>query len=289
MTPRHARLGVDVFTGLVVASVALALASLSWRLMGYASDAPVVSPLPPGLSGAGNIAPLIALSPFGTASEMAVEGSDSALTLRAIFAAIPASESVALIAGPDGQVIPVSIGDATPGGIVEAIEPEKVTLRTSTGLRILGFDPAAGGSVASSGFAPVVPTMDPGTGNAAGASATRPTPLRGVDAIRSLIPQSDVPTGQATAAPPPAPPPPASGTPPLSTAPAAGYRVGSQLPEQLQAAGIRPGDVIRAVNGSPVSGNESQQALLGRAMVGISARIELVRDGKRVSLTVPMR
>lgn len=286
MTPKQARLGVDVFTGLVVASVALALASLSWRLMGYASNEPVVSPVAPGLSGSGNIAPLIALSPFGTASGLATEGGDGALTLRAIFAAFPASESVALIAGPDGQVIPVSIGDATPGGIVEAIEPEKVTLRTSTGLRILGFNPEAGGSTANSGFAPVASAS---SGDAAGGSPTPTTPLRGVDAIRALIPQTDDPAGQATTEPPASPPQPVSSSPPQSSASAAGYRVGSQLPAQLQAAGIQPGDVIQAVNGSPVRGNDSEQELLARAMVGNSARIELVRGGKRVSLTVPMR
>lgn len=287
MTPREARFGVDIFTGLVVASVALALANLSWRLVGYAGDEPVISPVSLGLSGDRNIAPLFALAPFGTASGTTIEGGDGGLTLRAIFAAFPASESVALIAGPDGQVVPVSIGDATPGGIVEAIEPEKVILRTSSGLRILGFNPVEGSGVVA-GFAPVAPAVPIEGGDPAGTAPTVPAPT-GVDAIRALIPPVD--RSGVEAAPPPsrAPPPPAISAPPQSAAPASGYRVGSRLPAQLQAAGIRPGDVIRTVNGAPVRSNVNERELLSQAMGASSARIELVRDGKRVSLTVPMR
>lgn len=287
MTLKDARFGVNIFTGLVVASVALALANLSWRLMGYAGDEPVISPVSLGMSGDRDIAPLIALAPFGTASGTIVEGGDGGLTLRAIFAAFPASESVALIAGPDGQVVPVSIGDATPGGIVEAIEPEKVTLRTSSGLRILGFNPVEGRGV-TAGFTPVVPAAPIGGGDAAGTAPAMPAPT-GVDAIRALIPPAN--RADVEAAPPPSrvPPPPAISAPPQSAAPASGYRVGSRLPAQLQAAGIQPGDVIQTVNGAPVRSNANERELLSRAMGGNSARIELVRDGKRVSLTVPMR
>lgn len=291
MTPKQARLGVDIFTGLVIASVALALAGLSWRLMGYDGNEPVVSPVTPGLSSAGTITPLLALAPFGIASGVAVEGGASGLTLRAIFAAFPQSESVALIAGPDGQVIPVSIGDATPGGIVEAIEPETVTLRTSSGLRILGFNPdASTGPVA--GFAPVAPTV-PVVPAGNGAAATPPVApsASGVDAIRALIPQSSRPENQA---PPPSSASPSPGAPPLvlspqGAVPVPGYRVGGRLPSRLRSAGIRSGDVIRTVNGNPVRSDTSEQELYGQAMSSDTARIELVRNGKQVAVSVSLR
>lgn len=219
MTPRQARIGVDVFTVVVIASVAFALAALTWRLQGYAGDDPAAAPISPGSSHSADIVPVLALSPFGTASGIAAEAAGGALTLRAIFAAVDPARSVVLIAGADGQVIAFGIGESTPGGIVETIETERVMLRTGSGLRILSFNPE-----------PAVPP--PGTASSASMPAngpvrptSSPTPAPvGVDAIRALIPQTSQngpESRAATPAPPPrttpvAPPPP---TAPNSSAP----------------------------------------------------------------------
>lgn len=195
MTPKQARLGVDIFTALVIASVGLALASLTWRLQGYAGDQPVASPVAPGTARGSDVASVLALAPFGMVSGLPVEVAGGALTLRAIFAASIPADSVALIAGPDGQVIAFRIGEATPGGVVEGIEPEQVMLRTGTGIRILSFNPdtTASGVLSPSGAAGVlaVPTQMPAA-----------VPV-GVDAIRALIPKSAQPVPQVTAQPRP--------------------------------------------------------------------------------------
>jgi general secretion pathway protein C len=206
MIPKQARLGVDIFTALVIASVGLALASLTWRLQGYAGDEPVSSPVAPGGSRGGDVATVLALAPFGLVSGLPVEVAGGALTLRAIFAASIPADSVALIAGPDGQVVAFGIGEATPGGVVEGIEPERVMLRTGTGIRILSFNPdtTASGALSPPGSAGViaVPTQVPAA-----------VPV-GVEAIRALIPKSAQPVPEATA---PLRPP---ETVPPSTAPA---------------------------------------------------------------------
>ncbi len=300
MNDRQKRLAADIFAALVIASVAWALAGLTWRLMGYATQEPVA--VPAGHAAAGvDIAPLIALAPFGIASGGAVEQGGGDLTLRAIFAAFPASNSVALIAGPDGEVIPVSIGDSTPGGIVEAIEPEKVMLRTSSGLRVLGFGPEEGGGAARSGFSASSGSSQEGDRGGTSGSPRTSRPA-GVESIRALIP----PGARSPSAAPSAPVPPPSDTSPQPAeergsiepsrqgASASGYRVPARPPSQLRAAGIRGGDVIRSVNGKAVSAGTSQSALLQQAMASgrggsDTARIELLRDGKPVSLTVPLR
>lgn len=202
MTPKQARLGVDIFTAVVIASVGLTLANLTWRLQGYAGNEPVASPVAPGGSRGSDVASVLALAPFGLVSGLPVEVADGALTLRAIFAASIPADSVALIAGPDGQVIAFGIGESTPGGVIEGIEPERVMLRTGTGIRILSFNPdtTISGVSAPSGVA--VPTQVP------------PAVPVGVDAIRALIPKSALPVPEVTA--PPRPPE----TVPPPTAPA---------------------------------------------------------------------
>lgn len=215
MTPKQARIGVDLFAVAMIASVAFALAALTWRVQGYAGDDPVAAPIAPGSSRATDIVPVLALSPFGTASGIATEASGGALTLRAVFAAVDPARSVVLIAGADGQVVAFGVGESTPGGIVETIEPERVMLRTGNGLRILSFDPepavAPPGTASAPTNAPVGPISSPA-----------PAPA-GVDAIRRLIPRpsQNLPESRAAPlAPPPQTAPAALPAAPISTVPA---------------------------------------------------------------------
>ena len=247
MTPRQARLGVDIFTGLVIASVGLALASLTWRLQGHSGIGPAAAPVASSAGEPADIRPLIALAPFGSALSVAADGSDMAIRLRAVFLASPSEASVALIAGADGKVASYGIGQAVGGGVIEAIMAEQIVLRLPSGLRAIGFDPQAGPSQ---------------TGAPDAASAGR----------------------FATAAPHLSPPP-AGGAAQI----ASGIRVGAAPPAALIAAGIRPGDVIERVNGTAVNAATSERDLIARTVAAGSARVELLRDGQRVSLTVTAR
>lgn len=150
MTPARTRLAVDIFTAAVVISVAFALAALTWRLQGYSAVPPVAAPSRPIASSAAEVAAVSALAPFGRSAGNAAVVASGDVKLRAIFAAVPEAASVTLIAGPEGKVVPYSIGELTPAGVVEAIEPERVLLRSGSGLQVLSFDPAAASSSSES-------------------------------------------------------------------------------------------------------------------------------------------
>ena len=197
MTPRQARLALDIFTAAVIVSVALALAALTWRVQGDTGTSPATAPVAPGASGQSQIGSILALAPFGRVIGGDVAIGSEEVSLRAIFAAQPASASVALIADASGQVSPFSIGEATPGGIVEAIETERVLLRSGSGLRVLSFEPAASSAPEA----------------ASSSSASGAAPDRQI-----------APSPVATQLPPPPPPPPAAAEEAPSAQPASGAR-----------------------------------------------------------------
>lgn len=213
MTPRQARLGVDVFTGAIIASVAVALATLTWRLSGEPGIGPAAAPVSPGQAAASDIGPLIALAPFGTPiAATGVVANDGAIQLKGIFLASPIEASVVLLATADGQVASYTIGAPVGGGVIETIEAEQITLRTPTGVQVIGFNPqnamaAAGapnraadpGAVAAAaiGAAAAVAGLNSGVAPAGALpQASPPTnqvsrrPVSGAEAVRALIPQS---------------------------------------------------------------------------------------------------
>jgi general secretion pathway protein C len=93
LTPRQARLALDLLTGLVIVSVAFALAGLTWRLAGHAGSGAVTVPSgAAAVAAAPDIAPALALAPFGRAA--AGEGAQPTTLpheLKGVIAASPRS------------------------------------------------------------------------------------------------------------------------------------------------------------------------------------------------------
>jgi S1-C subfamily serine protease len=54
----------------------------------------------------------------------------------------------------------------------------------------------------------------------------------------------------------------------------------------LQNAGLKAGDVILAINGRSMSDVQSNQAMIEELMVGGKARVELMRNNTRLTITV---
>ncbi len=248
MNMRQVRFGIDLFTALVVVSVGVALAGLTWRLAGYSGAAPVAAAAAGGTSDPADIGGLLALAPFGNAEAASDTAGDGSLHLKGILLAIPASGSAALIAGPDGKVVSYGIGAALGGGVVDTIEADQVILRTPHGLQTVGFSPTAGG--------PSTATM-----SAAGKGA------------------GFVPIG--AAGPVPAPHI-------VETPASAGFQITNSAPAVLLAAGLQPGDIVEQVNGSPVAAGMSADMIArdlgGAALHGGSAQVVVLRNGNRVSL-----
>ncbi len=274
------RVAVDLFTLLVVASVAVALAGLTWRVTGYddgRSEVAIVTTA--ATTSVVDLAPILAFAPFGSSAvgPAAVSGTISSLglSLRGIVLAVPRSASTALIAASDGVVNAYAVGQSVAGGaVIDAIAVDSVTLRTAAGVETLAFPAQAAAGVGA-------------------AAANSP----GAAAVRALIPPSVL------GVPPPAAPPP----PPLAAAPIApanpaavlgglgvsadgsAYRVTATPSPQLLAAGLRPGDVIERVNGIAPAELQSNPGALADAVASGRAQVEVLRDGQRLTLSAPLR
>lgn len=266
MTPRQARIGVDVYTGAVIVSVAVALAGLTWRLTGDAGDSPAAAPVV-ARRDSNDITNLITLAPFGTVmAEQAAGGGDGAIKLKAIFMSVPAESSVVLIAGSDGKVVSYGIGAAVGGGVIESIQAEQIVLRTASGPKTVALFPATG----------------PVTVAVVGGSTTAPVIVvpAAVPTVVTVAPGAGVPASAAL--------PPASPSAPSSTPSSTGFRIGPSLSPQLLSTGLQAGDVIERVNGTPVSSGTNEREIFARAKAAGVAEIVLTRGGRQVTLSVPI-
>lgn len=304
MTPREIRFGMDGLTGIVIVSVAAALASLTWRLAGASgSDSSVaaamdayVPPAPPP-----DISAMIDLPPFGRTVVAGAASADMGLVLQGVLLANPAPASSALIAAAAGQASEsYRIGDPLPNGaILERIGIDYVILRQANQFFTLYFPD------------------DPRTGNAAAGSAQAPNGGQGMPFANQ--PQSGGEVGQ-TLFPTPAPLPEPGPQQPAARAPAVqpqappnpgapqnsssgnglidslgatvtpqGYRVGPAISPQLRQAGLLPGDVVASVNGVSAASLASDPRRLTQMMASGQARVEVLRGDRRMTLSVPSR
>jgi general secretion pathway protein C len=263
MNVRQVRWGIAIFTALVVASVGVALAGLTWRLAGYGVDEPVAVSAPNrGPAAAGNLGPVLALAPFGTALATGESHGDGSIRLKAIFVAIPAAASSVLIAGSDGKVASYAIGSAVGGGIIDQIEPDQIMLRKAGTLQAIGFAASAGAP------APVAPVAIANTGPGGAHGIRLPMPTA---APSGLIPPGIMSSGHVPSGSPLAP---------------VGYRVDSAAPPALMAAGLRTGDVVEQVNGTTVDAGTNARDLLAQAMQAGTAQVVINRAGQRIALNL---
>lgn len=243
MTPRQARIGADIFTGLVVVSIGVALAGLTWRLLGdpgtrFGASPVAARPAPPV-----DIAPLIALAPFGAAPGTPMQAANQPLTLRGILLAEPRNASTVLISIGDAAPVAFGIGQAVGGATIDAIAIDHVVLLSNGARTILAFPRT--------------------TNNAPSASA-----------------------------PPLAPAPPASSAPLLDSLGAVPSGTGLAVNNPnaaMRMAGLQPGDQIVAINGAPAIELTRNPALLQPLIAAGSARVDIVRAGQKLTLSVPIR
>lgn len=273
LTPRQARIGLDLFTGAVVVSVAVALAGLTWRIAGHAGTGAIT--VPSGSTGpavAPDIGAAVAFAPFGKPSVTdAGQATGLPLELKGVVAASPAELSTAFISISGQPAKAYKVGDNINGATVQAILRDRVILANGGRSEFLAFpDPtltpeqrqaaAAGQPVAPAGPAPLVPGAVPAQGQ---------PPLR-------------------SAPPAPAAPPQAAVAGILqrfdATPTQGGYRIGDNGPP-----GMVAGDVIQTVNGIALSDPAAAQGAFSAAQASGSAQIQVLRDGKRLTLTVPLR
>lgn len=251
LSPRQARTTLDLVTGAVVVSVAIALAGLTWRIAGHASTGAVTIPSAARpVAVTADITPALAFAPFGKgAATDATQPTALPLKLKGVFAASPAALSVAYIEVSGEPAKPFRIGEAPGGGTIEGILRDRVILRVAGRIEYLAFpDPSL-------------------TTEQQQKAAAAPPPQ--------------------PAAPAPAAPPPSAAAAVLSAmtpAPGGGMQVGANAPPGLQS-----GDVITSIGGTPLTSPASAASAFAAAQSRGSVQVQITRDGKPVTLTIPTR
>lgn len=297
MTPeRRDEIALRVVSVVVVGSLALALAGLTWRLTGWddGRDAVAVAESLAPLGGAAapgadaDVARIVSLAPFGGATAAGgLPASTLGLVLKGILMADPPSASTALIAVGEGPAAIYGIGQTPVGdAVIESIEVDHVILSSGGARQRLDFpEPVAVDPAAVSGATP-----------GAGITVTPVQPAQSPEAAAALALSSPVASAAAAAQPAPRVAD-AGATPNVAaaagaagvTATAAGYRIGPNPSPELRRFGLQPGDVIETLNGQAVGSAVNDQQLFERARSAGQARVVVVRDGRRLTLNFPLR
>lgn len=252
-SPRQIRTGLDLLTGAVIVSVAFAAAGLTWRLAGHAGTGAITVPSAgKPVQVAANTGPAISLEPFGKASVTdASEPTAIAAELKGVIFAIPTSLSSAFIKVGDAAPATFGIGDTIAGATIAAIQRDRVIFNNNGRMEYLAFP-------------------DPTRANTGARAATA----------------SSATVGSPVAA---APPPPSLDTGAILSRFDArqtdgGYAIGANAPP-----GLNAGDVITSVNGQSISDPASAQSALAAAAASGSAQVQILRNGKTITVTVPTR
>lgn len=255
MTPRQQRIAVETATGAVIVSIAIALAGLTWRLAGHAGTGAVMVPAAPARVAA-DLTPVYALAPFGKGSTEAASPTGLAIILKGVVLARPAELSNALIAVGAEPVRAFKTGDAVSGATIETIQRDRILLNVGGRIEYLAFPqsiPVGGAAPVASAAAPAAPP----------APAPRPPialPPAGTPITSTMLDNLDAtPVGN-------------------------GYRIGSSAPP-----GLREGDVVSSVNGAALGNPARDRELFAAAQASGAAKVEIMRDGKRITLSLPTR
>ncbi|WP_295706234.1 type II secretion system protein N [uncultured Brevundimonas sp.] len=292
--PLSAQFWIRLATLAAVTSVGVALAHVTWRLTGWddgRSRIETPDRLPPVGGGDGGVTAILALAPFGGgAASVGAAGlppTSLGLVLKGVILAASPEASTALIAVGEAAPRSFSVGESPLGSaVIEGIELDVVVLNVGGRREALTFPRLVSGSPAAPGAPTSTPTVAAPPGAEAAAAPAAASPIAAAVVASS---GGGAPAGQ-DARPPAAPANPAAALQSAGvSATSEGYRLGPDAPAQLLRAGLRPGDLIRSLNGRPVADLASDGQLFERAAAAGSARVEIVRDGRTLTLTFPLR
>lgn len=276
MTPRQASRAADIFTGLVVASVAVALAGLTWHIFGAgpADPAPATTATTPA-GAAPDINPALSLAPFGRPDASSAQPTSLALQLRGVLLTDPPSASTALIGPPGGRPVAYGIGASVGGATIEDIAFNRVLLRVNGRLERLDLPRLSQGGEAPAAAPTVTAPPPPNT-----VPATGPSDGSGAQPMQAITPPPAAATGANAA----------SLLDGLGAAPVGGaYRIGAEPSAAARKAGLLPGDVIERINGLPATAVTADRQLMAQVMAGGPAQIDVTRAGKRISFSFALR
>ena len=271
---------------IVVVSLALGIARLTWRLVGWDDGRTAVwtpaALAPVGGATGGHLASILTWAPFGGGSAGAGDllVSSLGLILRGVVYAAGGGSTALISSGP-GPVQIFGVGQAPAGNaVIESIEVDRVILNVGGRLEALVLPNPTGGTPVGAAPAAAVPTgsLAPGSEAAAALASASPIATAAAAASRNTVGAPRSAAGPAAAV----------GSLGVTPTPQ-GYVVGADSAPQLLRAGVRPGDVIKSLNGQALGDPARDQQIFQRAAAGSRARVEVVRDGRTLILTVPLR
>lgn len=279
----------------LLASLAAAALRLHWHAQGHTSLLPltlVAAPEETAETMPRDTGAIIALAPFGQQPAPAdapsvPERTSLDVALRGVLVDPDPTQSRAFLV-LDGKTSVFRLGDPVSTAELVAINTDTVTLNFRDALMIVGFDGMEGQD-------PQDPTSDPISGD----TDTRDDPFARLAA--AIVP------GQGSIDLRDAPPPEttedyiALWRDRITQNPQAAMdRVGIELVEQgyrvmedpnigVTLAGLRAGDVVTRLNGQALGDPDSDRVLYDEVAASGIARLEVVRDGKALLLTFPLR
>lgn len=294
MMPWLRRTASIVLVLAIVASVAHAGARLTWHMTGETA-APVPPPLlraeapPPP-----DIAPILDFAPFGERiSETPIEQPPApaptraidldGLRLTGIILAVPATDSLAMIEDRSDPAATYAVGDAVRQTMtLDSVNRDHVILKAGSATATLRFtDPEEARLAGIARLRAQIPAQFRGPSGGAAAAMAAPkglapagsTPEAAIDHYRRRIaanPQTVLDdlgvtlTGQ-------------------------GYRISEDAPRAVLRSGLRAGDVITKVNGTAVGNIEDDRRSFETVAASGRARVEILRDGRVIVLSFPLR
>lgn len=262
-----------------VLAAGVQISQLAMHGLGFVSTGQTVGAEPPVTADpvpADLLAPLIAAAPFGERTVFSDAGSpagvSSSWTLSAVRLANPPSRSTATISVSDGPPKIYRVGDTIDGG-AEVTHIDARSVRLSTGLadETLSFPVRTSRARLSGIYADKAAQYAavPGAPRASGLSQSIAT----TDTIRNQIQANPKVLLDS-----------------FGLSPSAdGYTVGTDADAALFLAGLKPGDRVVKVNGSSVGNIEHDRQLFEQAVLTGHARVEIIRDGRVLVLSFPLR
>ncbi len=246
---------IDLLAGAAIVSVAVALAGLVWRIAGHADTGAITVPSSARARAVTvDTGPALAWSPFGspTAADATAATTIQAVLKGVVFAR-PAELSVAFVALGSEAAKPVKVGDAVAGAAITEIRRDRIILNNAGRLEYLAFPDPFGVATPAPGQG----TPPPAPGQPAPPTAAPAPAQPGAQAVLSRLNATQVPGG---------------------------YAVGANPPP-----GMRAGDVVQSVNGAAMTDPSAVDAAIASAGTSGQAQITILRDGKPITVTVPIR
>ena len=287
MSARLSRLALALLALAVVGSVAHAGAMLTWHKMGFT---PEIAPreaafrVAPTVKEPLDIAPILALAPFGTRiiSDVPEPVEDTAaapavsilqgLSLQGVMVAIPSDRSLAIIDTGSGEISTYAVGqEVQRGATLKEVRSESVDIALGSYVETLVFDDKSRKSTSPGVFIPQI--VLPGTQRGATGPRAASTPEEVIDVYRKRIAINPKAVLDGFGV----------------SVTDGGYEIGPTPSIGVTRAGLRPGDIIARVNGEQVGNIEADRRLYEKIAASGQARVEILRNGRRVILSFPLR